>query len=83
MRLVLLGPPGAGKGTQAVRLAARLDVPHVSTGDLFRAHLHDRTPLGFEAQAGRHPASAGGVPPGDRTTPALLQRSARLDRRGR
>ena len=50
MRLVLLGPPGAGKGTQAERLSGRLDVPHISTGDLFRAHLRDRTPLGLEAQ---------------------------------
>ena len=50
MRLVLLGPPGAGKGTQAERLSGRLDVPHISTGDLFRAHLRDRTALGLEVQ---------------------------------
>lgn len=50
MRLVLVGPPGAGKGTQAVRLAERLDVPHISTGDLFRANLKDETPLGVEAK---------------------------------
>jgi adenylate kinase len=50
VRLVLLGPPGAGKGTQAERLSSRLDVPHISTGDLFRAHLRDHTPLGLEAQ---------------------------------
>ena len=43
MRLVLVGPPGAGKGTQAVRLAERLDVPHISTGDLFRANLQQET----------------------------------------
>ncbi len=49
MRLVLVGPPGAGKGTQAERLAASLDVPHISTGDLFRANLEQRTPLGVEA----------------------------------
>lgn len=49
-RIVLLGPPGAGKGTQAERLAGRLDVPHISTGDLFRANLRDRTPLGVEAK---------------------------------
>ncbi|MHA6792729.1 adenylate kinase [Pseudonocardia bannensis] len=50
MRLVLVGPPGAGKGTQAERLAERLDVPHISTGDLFRANLRDETPLGVEAK---------------------------------
>jgi adenylate kinase len=50
VRLVLVGPPGAGKGTQAVRLAERLDVPHISTGDLFRANLSNQTPLGLEAK---------------------------------
>ena len=50
MRLVLVGPPGAGKGTQAQRLAERLDVPHISTGDLFRANLQQETPLGMEAK---------------------------------
>ncbi len=50
MRLVLVGPPGAGKGTQAVRLAERLGVPHISTGDLFRANLSEMTPLGVEAK---------------------------------
>ena len=52
MRLVLVGPPGAGKGTQAVRLAERLDVPHISSGDLFRANLQPgaETALGLEAK---------------------------------
>jgi adenylate kinase len=50
VRLVLLGPPGAGKGTQAVRLAERLDIPHISTGDLFRANLSEQTPLGLAAK---------------------------------
>lgn len=50
MRLVLVGPPGAGKGTQAERLAERFDVPHISTGDLFRANLSRETPLGVEAK---------------------------------
>lgn len=50
MRLVLIGPPGAGKGTQAARLADRLDVPHISTGDLFRENLSAQTPLGLEAK---------------------------------
>ena len=50
MRLVLVGPPGAGKGTQAQRLAERLNIPHISTGDLFRRNLRDETPLGVEAR---------------------------------
>ena len=50
MRLLLVGPPGAGKGTQAERLASQLHVPHISTGDLFRSNLEDRTPLGLQAQ---------------------------------
>ncbi|HET7900311.1 MAG TPA: adenylate kinase [Candidatus Nanopelagicales bacterium] len=50
MRIVLMGPPGAGKGTQAVVLAERLGVPHISTGDIFRANVAGGTPLGIEAQ---------------------------------
>ncbi|MFZ0324521.1 MAG: adenylate kinase [Actinomycetes bacterium] len=50
MRLVLVGPPGAGKGTQAEVVAARLSVPHISTGDLFRANVSGGTELGREAQ---------------------------------
>ena len=49
-RLVLVGPPGAGKGTQAATLSGRLGVPHISTGDLFRAHVGEMTPLGKEAK---------------------------------
>jgi adenylate kinase len=50
MRLVLVGPPGAGKGTQAQFLAAHYGVPHISTGDIFRANLKENTPLGQEAK---------------------------------
>ena len=50
MRLVLLGPPGAGKGTQAVQLAEKLEVPHLSTGDLFRENIGNGTKLGLEAK---------------------------------
>ncbi|SNT44614.1 adenylate kinase [Rhodococcoides kyotonense] len=50
MRLVLLGPPGAGKGTQATILSEKLGVPHISTGDLFRANISEKTPLGVEAK---------------------------------
>lgn len=49
-RLVLLGPPGAGKGTQAARLAERLGVPAISTGDIFRANIKGGTELGRAAQ---------------------------------
>jgi adenylate kinase len=51
MRLVLLGPPGAGKGTQAVQLAARLGVPAISTGDIFRSNIAGGTELGELAQS--------------------------------
>ena len=50
MRIVLLGPPGAGKGTQAQKLAEKLGVPQISTGDLFRKNIGDGTPLGVEAK---------------------------------
>lgn len=50
MRLVLFGPPGAGKGTQARRLTDRFGLRQISTGDLFRAALRDETPLGLEAR---------------------------------
>jgi adenylate kinase len=50
MRLLIMGPPGAGKGTQAVVVAASLGIPHISTGDIFRANVGAGTPLGEEAQ---------------------------------
>jgi adenylate kinase len=50
MRLVLVGPPGAGKGTQAAFLAAHYSIPHISTGDIFRANLKANTPLGAKAK---------------------------------
>ncbi|WP_035848189.1 adenylate kinase [Kitasatospora azatica] len=50
MRIVLVGPPGAGKGTQAHVLAKTLSIPHISTGDLFRANISQSTPLGLEAK---------------------------------
>jgi adenylate kinase len=50
MRLILVGPPGAGKGTQAVHLAAHYRIPHISTGDIFRANLKNGTELGKQAQ---------------------------------
>ena len=50
MRLVLVGPPGAGKGTQAEFISAHLSVPKISTGDIFRANVSQGTPLGREAK---------------------------------
>lgn len=50
MRLILMGPPGAGKGTQAKIISGRLGVPAISTGDIFRANVSEGTPLGLEAK---------------------------------
>ena len=50
MRVVFMGPPGAGKGTQAQIVSAALGIPHISTGDLFRANVGGGTPLGLEAK---------------------------------
>ncbi|OBC04036.1 adenylate kinase [Gordonia sp. 852002-50816_SCH5313054-c] len=50
MRLVFLGPPGAGKGTQAELLSETLGIPHISTGDLFRANISEGTAIGIEAK---------------------------------
>jgi adenylate kinase len=51
MRIVLLGPPGSGKGTQAALLKDRLEIPHISTGDLLRKAVAEGTPLGRQAKA--------------------------------
>ena len=51
MRLILVGPPGAGKGTQAVHLAAHYSIPHISTGDIFRSNIKNGTDLGKLAQS--------------------------------
>ncbi|QWQ41716.1 adenylate kinase [Streptomyces sp. YPW6] len=51
MRIVLVGPPGAGKGTQAAYLAHNLSIPHIATGDLFRANISQGTDLGKQARA--------------------------------
>jgi adenylate kinase len=50
-RLLLIGPPGAGKGTQATRLSEMLGVPAISTGDIFRQNVRDETPLGIKAKS--------------------------------
>jgi len=50
MKLIFLGPPGAGKGTQAAGVSAHLRVPHISTGDMFRSAIRNATPVGLEAK---------------------------------
>ncbi|TFZ41837.1 adenylate kinase [Soehngenia longivitae] len=51
MRLILLGPPGAGKGTQASAIVKRYNIPHISTGDIFRLNIKENTPLGKEVKS--------------------------------
>ena len=50
MKIVLLGPPGAGKGTQAKSISNRYSIPHISTGDIFRKNISEETPLGIQAK---------------------------------
>ena len=50
MRLIILGPPGAGKGTQAARIAEKFGIPAISTGDIFRANIKNETPLGLQVK---------------------------------
>lgn len=75
-RIVFLGPPGAGKGTQASVLGRELGVPHLSTGDLLRSAVAARTPLGLEAEG--HMA-AGGLVPDDLVLRLLQERLAAPD----
>lgn len=79
MRLVLLGPPGAGKGTQATLLSEKLGVPHVSTGDLFRANIGQETPLGVEA---KKYLDAGDLVPSKLTIDMVRDRLAEPDATG-
>ncbi|HYU56640.1 MAG TPA: adenylate kinase [Actinomycetota bacterium] len=76
MRVVLLGPPGAGKGTQAHRLADRFGLALISTGDIFRANLRDRTALGMEAKGYM---DAGDLVPDDVVVRMVLARLSEPD----
>jgi adenylate kinase len=76
VRLVLLGPPGAGKGTQAVRLAERYGIPAISTGDLFRANIKAGTPLGLLAKSY---SDAGKLVPDQVTNDLVRERLAQDD----
>lgn len=76
MRLVLVGPPGAGKGTQAVILSEKLGVPHISTGDLFRANIGQQTALGLEA---KKYIDAGNLVPSEITNNMVKARVAEPD----
>ncbi|MFJ4658104.1 adenylate kinase [Nocardia sp. NPDC088792] len=76
MRLVLLGPPGAGKGTQAELLSEKLGVPHISTGNLFRTNISQQTALGREAQKY---LDAGDLVPSDVTNRMVSERIAEPD----
>jgi adenylate kinase len=73
---LIFGPPGAGKGTQAPRLAERLGVPHIATGDMLRAHVKGGTPLGVEAQGYME---AGELVPDDLVVRMLGERIAEPD----
>jgi adenylate kinase len=75
-RLVLVGPPGAGKGTQATTLSEKLNVPHISTGDLFRAHIGDGTELG---QRVKQYLDNGDLVPDDVTNQLVEERLAEPD----
>ena len=75
-RLLFLGPPGAGKGTQATRLARALGIPHISTGDMLRQNVADGTDLGKQAEAIMH---AGDLVPDDLVLAMMQDRLAKDD----
>ena len=76
MRVVLLGPPGAGKGTQAEKLAEKLEVPHLSTGDLFRENIGNGTELGLKA---KRYLDAGDLVPSELTNELVDDRLSKPD----
>lgn len=76
MRLIILGPPGAGKGTQAEGIAERHGIPHISTGDIFRANIKNETPLGLKV---KDILAAGGYVTDDITNEIVKNRLAEDD----
>ncbi|MGH3622689.1 MAG: adenylate kinase [Sciscionella sp.] len=75
-RVILVGPPGAGKGTQAAVLSKELGVPHISTGELFRAHVERETELGRQVKCY---LDAGKLVPDELTNEVVRERIAELD----
>ena len=78
MRLIILGPPGAGKGTQAARIAEHYGIPAISTGDIFRANIKNGTELGKQVQA---ITASGGYVSDDVTNAIVADRLAEDDAR--
>ena len=76
MNIIIVGPPGAGKGTQAARLSELLGIAHVASGDFFRAEMRAGTPLGLKAKGY---VDQGGLVPDDLTTSMILDRISRPD----
>ncbi|MDR0434285.1 MAG: adenylate kinase [Gracilibacteraceae bacterium] len=76
MRIILTGPPGVGKGTQAVKLAERYDIPHISTGDMLRQAVKDATPAGLAAKTYM---DGGGLAPDEVMIAIVADRLARPD----
>ena len=76
MKIIMLGAPGAGKGTQAARIAERCGIPHISTGDIFRANLKQGTPLGLKA---KEYMDQGLLVPDDLTCDLVVDRIAQPD----
>ena len=76
LRTILLGPPGAGKGTQAAKIVEKYGVPHISTGDIFRANIKEGTALGMEAKSYM---DKGQLVPDELTVKILLDRVSKDD----
>ena len=76
MKIIMLGAPGAGKGTQAIKIAEKYKIPHVSTGDLFRSNISKNTDLGMEA---KQYMDAGKLVPDELTVRMLLDRVSKDD----
>ena len=76
MKIIMLGAPGAGKGTQAKQIAAKYEIPHISTGDIFRANIKEGTALGMEAKSYM---DKGQLVPDELTVKILLDRVSKDD----